>query len=227
MTPTLSEVLAGSAKTASFNYIYLVALAAAAGAALFSVVKGLAVYRRGRLISAVVDDKPSLIDIEKQKKIEKLSFLVEELKSEKERLSRANQHLSEKAVSFDISKQKEEVLRKSNLVLARELDKLKNEKEQLVLANAVPLIEELPTSIKPEGKKPEDRAMENKENRQEAPLFDEISIVIEEEKPDFNEIRAAVKELDEGIKKVKKQKKPIRSKKEVKRKPVRVSKKKK
>ncbi len=167
MTPTLSQVLAGGAKTASFNYLYLVALAAAAGAALFSVVKGLAVYRRGRLICSVVEDKPSLIDIEKQKKIEKLAFLVEELKSEKERLSRANQSLSERAISFDVFKQKEEVLRKSNLLLARECEKLKNQKEQLILKSAPPLIE--------------------------APPHTEVSILIEEEKPALPEKKNSTK----------------------------------
>ena len=140
MAPSLSQVVASGGTAASLNLYYLLALMMAAGAAVFSVVKGLEVYRRGRLLSVVVDDTPSLMEIENRKKMEKLSFMVDELKREKELLSCQNVQLQGQASTTSVQKQMEEILRKSNEALAKQCQRLKSEKEELVLRSAKPLI---------------------------------------------------------------------------------------
>jgi len=147
MAPTISQVLASGGATATLNYAYLAAFVVAAGAAVLTLVKGMDVYRKGRIISAVVEDKPSLMEIENQKKIEKLEFLLDTIKSEKDGLLSQNENFHKKIQQLQISQQKEEVLQKSNLILARECDKLKAEKEALVLETAKPLIR-IPSSVK-------------------------------------------------------------------------------
>jgi len=151
MAPTLSQVVAAGASTSAFNYFYLFALAAAAGAAVFSAVKGLELYRRGRLMSAVVESAPSLAEMENQKKIEKLNFLLDEIKNEKERLANQNLQLQDKLSGSAIQKQMEEVLRKSNQALAKECERLKTEREELVLKANKPLLKTSP-SVKPKAK---------------------------------------------------------------------------
>jgi uncharacterized membrane protein len=141
MAPTISQVLASGGATPSFSYAYFAAFVAAAGAAVVTLVKGMDVYRKGRIISALVENKPSLMEIENQKKVEKLEFLLDALKTEKDGLLSQNEHFHKKIQQLEINRQKEEILHKSNLILARECDKLKAEKEALTLETAKPLIQ--------------------------------------------------------------------------------------
>lgn len=141
MAPTISDVLASGGATSTFNYAYIAAFVVAAGAAVLSLAKGLDVYRKGRIISAVVEDEPSLMEIEQKKKIEKLEFLVNTLKSEKDGVLSQNEHFQKQIAHMETNKQKEEVLHRSNMMLVRECEKLRAEKEDLVLQAAKPLIE--------------------------------------------------------------------------------------
>ena len=135
MNPSLTEVLKSGQAAVPHNYmLFVAAIAAFLVAAL--AARGYTLFRRSRWISPVMDAAPSLADIELRKnreKIEKLSFLVDELKCEKEQLLVQNDELQNRLNSMEDLKQSYEIMYKGNLALARECEKLKAEKEELTL----------------------------------------------------------------------------------------------
>jgi len=141
MSPTLSQVLAQGGQASAFGFFHLVAALAAVCIAAFSAVKGYEVYRRNRWLPTVVEDVPPLLERENKAEREKLNFLLDELKCEKERLASHNVSLQSQVHGLEAQKQIEEVLRKSNNLLAKECEKLKAEKEVLTLKSVQSLIE--------------------------------------------------------------------------------------
>ncbi len=133
MGPTLSQVLAEGAKASSFNPLYLLTGVTAIFFAALSVF-----YHRGRLFTSVMDEKPEV------EKLEKLSFMIDELKIEKQKLSAQNFELQNQLLtaggSLGEMSQARGILEKSNLALQRECEKLKAQKEQLVLQASPPLV---------------------------------------------------------------------------------------
>jgi hypothetical protein len=112
--------------------------------AAFSAVKGLELYRRRRLIPGLLNEPVPLAEIKDNEELEKLSFLVDEIKNEKESLALQNQGLQVKvqelAGVLSNVKQTRDILEKSNLVLVKESAKLKSEKEDWLLKASEPLI---------------------------------------------------------------------------------------
>jgi septal ring factor EnvC (AmiA/AmiB activator) len=98
-------------------------------------------FRRNRLLP--LNGRPPLLDHNKER-IEKLSFMVDELKTEKHQLSAYNADLQDQVRSLnsnlDELKQTRSVLEKSNVSLSKSSEKLKAEKEALVLMTSAPLV---------------------------------------------------------------------------------------
>ena len=149
MNPSLAEVLKTGQASHPQNYMFLItALVAFLAAALGA--RGFTVLRRNRWTAPAMDETPSLLDIELKKnkeKTEKLSFMVDELKREKETLSfdksalaLQNEEMQNQLGGMEDLKQSYEIMYKGNLSLARECEKLKTEKEVLTLKANKPLI---------------------------------------------------------------------------------------
>jgi len=141
MSPTLSQVLAQGGQASTFGFFHLAAALAAVCIAAFSAVKGYEIYRRNRWLSTVVEDAPPLAERENKEEREKLNFLLDEMKREKERLAHQNVSLQGQLHGLEAQKQIEEVMRKSNVMLAKECEKLKAEKDVLTLKSVQSLIE--------------------------------------------------------------------------------------
>ena len=143
MNPSLTQVLAGTANTAPahhFNPFFLaVGLVACLAAAM-----SLAWHRRSRGLAAVIDPAPALVDRSREEKFEKLSFIVDQLKIDNQHLSLQNNELSGQVQGvngcLNDLKQTRDILEKSNLVLSKECEKLRAQKEELVLKASVPLV---------------------------------------------------------------------------------------
>ena len=157
MSPSLAQVLTqGGASASSVNPLYLLAGLAVFFLGAYSSVKAFEIYRRGRLMPAVMDEVgPSLSEIQSKEKLEKLSFLADELKLEKERAAGQNSALEDKVIeldgvirgltsALDNAKLTRDTLEKSNLALLKERDRLKAEKEAALLRAQKPLIK-IPT----------------------------------------------------------------------------------
>lgn len=149
MTPSLSQVLTqGDAAAAAIHPVYLLAGLAFFFLAAFSAVKGIAVYRRSRLVPMALSNVPSLSEIEEREKIEKFAFMTDELKSEKEKLAAQNSELQGKIQELNDSlhniKKTRDVLERSNVALLKESDKLKAEKEGLLLRASQQLLGQEP-----------------------------------------------------------------------------------
>ena len=160
MTPSLSQVLTqGGTTAASFSIgpAYWLAGLAFFSLAAFSAVRGLVLNRRAPLMPAMLpDNTPSLAEIAAREKLEKITFLTDQLKQEKEKLAGQNNELQGKVEELHGAlsnvKQTRDTLEKSNLALLKESERLKAEKERLTLKASVPLvalIPEPPTEIKP------------------------------------------------------------------------------
>ena len=138
MTPTLTQVLSSGGAPAAFNPFFLAFGLVAFLVAVVSVVKGRELYHRNRLVATMLDEKPVLEDINHRERIEKLSFLVDQLKLEKQQLAAQNtdlaSNLSETKTSLDNAKQNCALLEKSSLTLAHELDKIKAQQAQPPIA---------------------------------------------------------------------------------------------
>jgi hypothetical protein len=145
MGPSLSQVLTtGSHSASSANFLFLAAGLAASLVAVVSVAKGVEVFKRRGTLPAVGGQQPCLEDSHYQEKTAKLSFMLDELKLEKESVIEQNHELRNQLTGltgalYDLKKTRE-VLEKSNLAMAKENEKLKTETEKLALQTAVPLI---------------------------------------------------------------------------------------
>lgn len=117
MTPTLTQVLSSGGAPAAFNPFFLAFGLVAFLVAVVSVVKGRELYHRNRLVATMLDEKPVLEDINHRERIEKLSFLVDQLKLEKQQLAAQNtdlaSNLSETKTSLDNAKQNCALLEKA------------------------------------------------------------------------------------------------------------------
>lgn len=161
MTPSLSQVLT-QGDAAAIHPVYWLAGLAFFFLAAFSAVKGIAVYRRSRLMPMTLNDNvPSLSEIEEREKIEKFAFMADELKIEKEKLAAQNSELQGKIQELNDTlhniKQTRDVLEKSNLVLMKRGERLKAEKEELLLRTSEPLLRTKTVRIikeKKEGRRP-------------------------------------------------------------------------
>lgn len=151
MNPSLTDVLQTGQAAHSHPHNLMFYMAAAAAFLVATLVaRGVSVLRRNRWTAPAMDDTPSLLDIELKKngeKIEKLTFMVDELKREKESLSfdkgalaLQNEEMQDQLGAMEDLKQSYEIMYKGNLTLARECDKLKTEKEELTLKANQPLV---------------------------------------------------------------------------------------
>lgn len=90
MSLSLSQVLAQGGHPSSFNLMPMVAALAVVCVAVLSAAKGYEIYRRRRWVPTMVEEMPDLSEIEYKEKLEKLSFMVDELKREKKLLMDQN-----------------------------------------------------------------------------------------------------------------------------------------
>jgi len=148
MTPSLSQVLTQGGTTAasvSIGPAYWLAGLAFFSLAAFSAVRGLVLNRRTPLVPTMMpDDTPALAEIAAREKLEKIAFLSDQLKLEKEKLAGQNSELQGKVEelhgALNNVKQTRDTLEKSNLALLKESERLKSEKERLTLNASVPLV---------------------------------------------------------------------------------------
>jgi len=135
MPPTLTEVLASGSRASNLpqEIFRLTAILAVVCAGVLTLAKGLRFYRRQNFLR---------LSWEKQneERIEKLNFMVDELKRERDALAQQKSALQKQIESLEGEKRQIEVLRKSNLALMRECEKLKAEKEELALKYSPPLL---------------------------------------------------------------------------------------
>lgn len=140
MPPTLSQVLASGGNN-SFSSLANVAIGfLAICAGVLTLVKGFELYRRRSLPTVVTAGEPSPLEVQNNERIEKLSFMVNELTREKELLIKQNSELKEQLSKLDEQKRFIDALQKSNQSLVKECERLRKEKEALILQNSPPLI---------------------------------------------------------------------------------------
>lgn len=146
MTPSLSQVLSqgGAAAQQPVNPLFLLAGITVFFLAAFTAVKGLELYRRRRLLPRVLETAVPIAQIREDEEREKLSFIVDEMKCEKNKLTVENSALQGKIQELNDAlsnvKLTRDAMEKSNLVLLKESSRLKSEKEELVLKAATPLV---------------------------------------------------------------------------------------
>ncbi|MBU1616353.1 MAG: hypothetical protein KKF06_01055, partial [Candidatus Margulisbacteria bacterium] len=87
----LAEVLSAGPGVSFWNPVVLAASVATVAAAALSAIKGIHLFRRGKV--QLLEQAPALEEIENNEEIEKLIFLVNELKRDKERLIWRNQEM--------------------------------------------------------------------------------------------------------------------------------------
>jgi len=90
MGPTLTDVLASGDAASTFNPFYLLLGLAACLVAAVTLVKGREMFRRSPVIPGVLEVKPCLEDLRYRERIDKLNFMVNELKHEREQLAAGN-----------------------------------------------------------------------------------------------------------------------------------------
>jgi phage-related minor tail protein len=146
MTPSLSQVLlqGGPAANPSLNPLFLLAGLTVCFLAAFSAVKSLELFRRRRLLPQVLNEAPSLAEIQNKEEAEKLTFMIDEMKNEKKTLAVQNAQLQGRVQELnDVLnnvKQTRDTLEKSNVAFLKESTRLKAEKEELLLQASEPLI---------------------------------------------------------------------------------------
>jgi len=144
MQPTIAQVLTSGGTTNTVNPLVIAAGFAAFMVMAFSAVKSVEIFRRREIAPALLDEPPPLALSHDKEKIDKLSFLAAELKMEREKLIGQTAELQEKnhnlQVSIDNHRQNREALEKSNFALVKENERLKSEKEELVLKASKPLV---------------------------------------------------------------------------------------
>ncbi|MFA4844910.1 MAG: hypothetical protein WC632_08215 [Candidatus Margulisiibacteriota bacterium] len=143
MNPSLTQVLAGTTNAAPAVHLNPFFLAVGLVACLAAAMS-LAWRRRSRGLSSVIGPAPVLADRGQEEKLEKLAFIVDQLKIDNQQLSLQNTELSGQVQGvngcLNDLKQTRDVLEKSNLVLSKECEKLRAQKEELVLKASVPLV---------------------------------------------------------------------------------------
>jgi predicted nuclease with TOPRIM domain len=104
----------------------------------------------------VFDETQPMAEIQSKEEAEKLSFIVDEMKCEKENLAVHNSQLQGKIQELNDAlsnvKQARDTMEKSNLALLKESTRLKTEKEELLLKSSKPLVNTEPQN--PIEKKP-------------------------------------------------------------------------
>ncbi len=141
--PSLAEVLARThAKSPLDISAFIISLLAFSLAAL-SLAKGYEIFKRNRTITDVVlpEEKVEISnDIkndEKDSMIEKLKKDIEELKRSEEGILEENlrirNQMKQNIAEHEMIKQFEQALRKSNISLSKECERLKSENEQFML----------------------------------------------------------------------------------------------
>ncbi len=146
MTPSLSQVLTqgGAAAQQTVNPLFLLAGITVLCLAAFSAVKSVELYRRRRLLPPVLEESAPIAQIQDDEEREKLSFIVDEMKCEKNKLACENSELQGKIQELSDAlsnvRQTRDAMEKSNLVLLKESSRLKGEKEELLLQAQTPLV---------------------------------------------------------------------------------------
>ncbi|OGC11403.1 hypothetical protein A3K48_02675 [candidate division WOR-1 bacterium RIFOXYA12_FULL_52_29] len=140
MAMAFSEVLSAGPSFSLWNPALLAASIATIAAATFSAIKGLHLYRRGKLTGGMIECSPALEEIETNEEIEKLIFLVNELKRDKERLIWRNQEMQCQLQAAEEIKRSEEGLRHSHTACALELEKHKQENALLRQKASIKLV---------------------------------------------------------------------------------------
>lgn len=166
MTPSIVHVLKTGGSFTNSSLFYLLTFAAV-GLVAALAVRGYSLQRKKRWLTALEDESPSMFDIEKKRdeeKIEKLNFMIDEMKIENEELRKQSElsiknhrDLEEQLLCAENLKQSYDVLYKSNVSLAKECEKLKTEREELTSRNTLPLMQiknEIADEICPEVAKP-------------------------------------------------------------------------
>jgi hypothetical protein len=130
--PTLGDVLAGNQKNSSPNLSLLVASLLALSLATMSVAKGYEIFKRNRsIVGGVLPEKRSVASEDsRDKQIEELRKCVEGLQLESTELRSRLKNIREEFKDVD---KIEKMLRKSNISLSRECERLKSENEMLML----------------------------------------------------------------------------------------------
>jgi hypothetical protein len=125
MGPSLEQVLStGSHSASPVNFLFLAAGLIASLVAAVSVAKGVEVFKRRSALPAVGGKRPCLEDSHYQEKTAKLSFMLDELKLEKESVVEQNHELRNQLTS-----------------LSGALYTLKAEKEKLALQVSEPPVQ--------------------------------------------------------------------------------------
>lgn len=135
-SPTIKEVLNSEVgKSPDFSAFLLCAVAFSMLA--LSLAKGYEIFKRGR--ATLLDEPKPQVNIysDSEDKFESLEKNLAEAKKSKDDLVEHNMELSNRLRTtiseFETVKQIEQILRKSNIALGRECERLKSENEQLML----------------------------------------------------------------------------------------------
>ncbi|MBU0672414.1 MAG: hypothetical protein KJ732_05245 [Candidatus Margulisbacteria bacterium] len=136
--PTLSEVLNRSTVKQSPDFSILIASLLALSLATMSAAKGYEVYKRNSVLTcAVIPEEPVSVASEKTAALQGLQEDVTELSKVKTWLQQENIELKERlaniAAETEEIAQAEKMLRKSNISLSKECERLKVENEMLLL----------------------------------------------------------------------------------------------
>lgn len=155
MAPTINQVLESGSSPITQNLFYLAALAAVGFVAALAA-KGYTHYKRRSFLPQVLEASPSLDEMEIKKleeKNEELNFMVDELreelddwKMENEKLLNHNTQLGERLHENEDLKRNYDVLYRTNLTLAKECEKLKQERQELISKKASQPLPETKTS---------------------------------------------------------------------------------
>lgn len=139
-SPTLQDVLAKPAG-GDPDAGALTALLLAFSFAVLSAAKGYEIFRRGQAVAGTVLAEPPIAEQDGEREIEELRRSVEEYKAEL---------VHQRGV--------EELLRKSNLVFSKEIERLKNDNEELTLKTSKIKL----TKVKKSAKKKTDKRTKRK-----------------------------------------------------------------
>lgn len=137
MTPNLAQVLTTGGNSSQLQITYLLAGLATLFMATLTAYRGYKVYRSSRLIDAVAPMRvtPTIVQAQKNEEVEKLGFLVNELKFEKCQLEMKNEELQKQVRNLcgmlEGTKKSKEALEQALHNLTRECEKLKSDKAKL------------------------------------------------------------------------------------------------
>ncbi len=137
-TPSLAEVLSRSSGQASNDLPLFIVSLLALSLATMSAAKGYEVYKQNKAPAcAVLPQEPSAVADETTKALAGLKHSLAELVKMKEWLQSENvklkERLSDLAAELEEMTRAEKMLRKSNISLSKECERLKSENEMLML----------------------------------------------------------------------------------------------